>query len=523
MSNKIYPATSLIGGGEGALDAIDGDLLNDKDGAMVVELGTTYFYHLDADSAAAESSPNVISPDSNAGDKRWLLTGIEAMPVAQNLLTNSDFGIWSNSGLAQGAGSGRQTDFNVSNLYTDADGSTFASWTMTDATMTDAGANLLITETGATQSGWVDVASLVVGKLYKVSIITANGTGAWSADHDLAVGASGGGGTIVATLEGLVAGAHGLIFKATATTHSINLLNLDLGVGETLNITSIYVDEVIPGCVGADALGPDGWYKKSGMEIFRQHNDGGTLTKDGSFYSGKMDSLAAGDYLRWPLSVIETLAEHYQRFAGRMVTFGAWVYATTASHAFLQLVDSDTTDDDQSSDSSSYHTGGSTWEWLEVTMIVSATTTEFRCSFCFDSTTVAYISQPMLVFGSSIGEGNFSRPSGEVIDLEAITRAINNGAFLNETINIEARTSGKIPKDVKGLFMIYLATPDAANRLIQFDTGANTPRSLIDYSNGNQTYGNSFRTDLAVDGTLRTQKSGTWSAVSLEIIAVEIR
>jgi hypothetical protein len=32
-------------------------------------------YVLDADSAAAESSPNVIAPDANAGDKRWVLTG----------------------------------------------------------------------------------------------------------------------------------------------------------------------------------------------------------------------------------------------------------------------------------------------------------------------------------------------------------------------------------------------------------------------------------------------------------------
>jgi hypothetical protein len=35
-----------------------------------------YIYTLDEDSAAAESSPDVISPDSNAGDKRWVLTNI---------------------------------------------------------------------------------------------------------------------------------------------------------------------------------------------------------------------------------------------------------------------------------------------------------------------------------------------------------------------------------------------------------------------------------------------------------------
>jgi len=32
-----------------------------------------YFYVLDVDSAVVESSPDVISPDANAGDKRWVL------------------------------------------------------------------------------------------------------------------------------------------------------------------------------------------------------------------------------------------------------------------------------------------------------------------------------------------------------------------------------------------------------------------------------------------------------------------
>jgi hypothetical protein len=76
MANKFYAATALTGGGEGALDAIDGANVADGDGAVVIAAGTAYFYRLDGTSGAAESSPSVIAPDANAGDKRWILQQI---------------------------------------------------------------------------------------------------------------------------------------------------------------------------------------------------------------------------------------------------------------------------------------------------------------------------------------------------------------------------------------------------------------------------------------------------------------
>lgn len=81
---KFYPATALTGGGVGALDKIDGAILSNADVAFVVlENDATYenallIYVLDADSAAAESSPSVISPDTNPGNKRWELSRIIA-------------------------------------------------------------------------------------------------------------------------------------------------------------------------------------------------------------------------------------------------------------------------------------------------------------------------------------------------------------------------------------------------------------------------------------------------------------
>jgi hypothetical protein len=74
MAKNIYGRYALTGGAAGALDEIDGAGLADKDMAIVfVQDAGVYCYILDADSGAAEASPGIIAPDTNAGDKRWIL------------------------------------------------------------------------------------------------------------------------------------------------------------------------------------------------------------------------------------------------------------------------------------------------------------------------------------------------------------------------------------------------------------------------------------------------------------------
>lgn len=74
MASKIYFCTGLIGGGAGDLDGIDGAALANGDGAIVVTSSNYYVYRLNATSGAVESSPDVIAPDTNADNKRWILT-----------------------------------------------------------------------------------------------------------------------------------------------------------------------------------------------------------------------------------------------------------------------------------------------------------------------------------------------------------------------------------------------------------------------------------------------------------------
>lgn len=72
-----YSKTALTGGTSGCLDQMDGDDLSDGDKAIVIvgnNPGRTYIYVLDEDNSGAEDSPYIIAPDTNPGNKRWVLS-----------------------------------------------------------------------------------------------------------------------------------------------------------------------------------------------------------------------------------------------------------------------------------------------------------------------------------------------------------------------------------------------------------------------------------------------------------------
>lgn len=62
----------------------------------------------------------------------------------------------------------------------------------------------------------------------------------------------------------------------------------------------------------------------------------------------------------------------YSDYLGRKMTFGCWVYATVASRARISLGDGVGTTN------SSYHTGGSSWEYLSVTRDIDVSATRIR-------------------------------------------------------------------------------------------------------------------------------------------------
>jgi len=68
--NTLYCFSSLTGS-SASLDSLDGDALTDGDRAWVIASNVSYWYYLDEDSGATESSPSIIAPNTNAGAKRW--------------------------------------------------------------------------------------------------------------------------------------------------------------------------------------------------------------------------------------------------------------------------------------------------------------------------------------------------------------------------------------------------------------------------------------------------------------------
>jgi len=84
----VYKKLAISGGGADALDGVNGSLLVGGELAFVTVSNVMYMYILDVDSAAAESLPDIVSPDVNPGDKRWILQSVSAMPTAT---AESDF------------------------------------------------------------------------------------------------------------------------------------------------------------------------------------------------------------------------------------------------------------------------------------------------------------------------------------------------------------------------------------------------------------------------------------------------
>lgn len=85
----IYHCSLLTGGAATALDSFDGESLLDKDRAFTIVGDVLYVHELDDDSGAAENSPAIIAPDTNAGDKRWILLGTRYIDAG---LTFADLG-----------------------------------------------------------------------------------------------------------------------------------------------------------------------------------------------------------------------------------------------------------------------------------------------------------------------------------------------------------------------------------------------------------------------------------------------
>ena len=323
------------------------------------------------------------------------------IPVGPNLISNSGFGVWSNS------------------------------------TLENVGDQISVSAIALGVCTTADTEGLVVGKLVKF------GAGGSTANK---------------------------VYEVTAVTANTNFTIHDTSISDETDVTCY---EVTPGCVAADALAMDGWWKNAAAtfaDIWREHT--GTNIKAGNYYALKIQANESGQDRHgawWPgPSGKGTDPVLLKRVAGKTMTFGAWVKCDTAACAYLGYTD---IGGSTLVAKSSAHTGSNDWEWLEMTFTVTASPSDFRVGFNLQiDTKIAYISQPILVFGSHIGQGNYQPIPGEFIPCEAQIQYTLPTA--NTAVNVEAVYNGKVPKGARALLLSTYGSNTAAGEYIYYSAGS---------------------------------------------------
>lgn len=466
------------------------------------------------------------------GDDIGLLT-VPANPLRENMITNSGFGVWSQSDTNKGLGTlvydnlaggnfgvgdtiTGATSGAVGKLITD-NGSTSMTLGAVSGTFqdneqigngagvtadvngdnsigitndpmsndstgewTDDGANIAlafvaaeytVTTNAANQRAWMTACAFTAGKIYKIELDIKDGTQA-GVDIELYFDD---GAAQYGKVETTAAGWASIFFTFECiTTTAVGLAGfrvVDNCGGNNIQIRRFSCYEITPCCTGDDNIGFDTWWKSNAgnaIDIYREHSNEETTTKRGSFYALKIVPIDSQVAVNFPALLLYNNEEWYKQFRGRTVTFGAWVLTNDASHARLNIYDS------VAYSSSGWHTGGGTWEWLEVTRTINAATTHFYVDLYtdlvsdVDGSTIVYVSQPILVFGASIGEGNYRPRQQELIWLETfingkkIHNLVNQSTTAWTDINTEADTDARLPKGCKALYL-YSNVRDSAS------------------------------------------------------------
>ena len=318
--------------------------------------------------------------------------------------------------------------------------------------------------------GWSANISLTAGKIYKLEVSAGADVGD---KYVIRIYSASYGGNIYDSgeIDGGGAGVWDTVtatFECPLTAADWNVRLFARGGNDVAYFDEVTLYEITDGCTGADAKALDYWVKDATIDIYREHS--GANTKDGSFYALKMVVVNASDFVRWPGAFYDK-EEWYMQFQGRTITKGEWVKTSTANHAKLTITDS------VGSTSSSYHTGGGAYEWLEVTRTINGGATSFvvyiygDVAGTIDGNTIIYISQSILAFQSSIGTGNYNPRQHEWIYFE---KYVTSNKYENTTgwsdtayadLNLEADSNAIIPKGAKAI-MVHIEALDAGSGAI---------------------------------------------------------
>jgi hypothetical protein len=468
--------------------------------------------------------------------------------LKENLLTNSGFDVWSNSTLVNPTTGVAPVCDDAGDLFENGDAGEALTTGWTDNS--GGGSSVVIASNQWDFDGAVayailssDALTVTKGKLYQIGydVITAG-----HANDELQIGTSSGGSQVVQLQGPYITTGTGTGFKVTweATVSGTVYVTFRTGYS-TKKLDNLMMHEVTPGCVAVNNLAMDGWYKEwagsNYPDIYRHHDvsaedDASRNTKDGSFYSLKFTATetSAHHTVAWPSPTLNDSETWRNRVRGRTLTLGCWV---KGGAGFAQI-------------GVKYHDGswqsynatntGTAWEWLEVTHTIPTDAEQIQVILQSDTNTqTVYFSQPMLVFGSSIGEGNYTRPVGEWIYAEKqsggqcrlsdnTTSVTGFGTTIihqiNATINLEALSYGRIPKGIKAIKGHVICTQASAGNYVAIQPAPGMNSGTFSYAvNANNPRGFSYDLGCDINGDMAVATEGAMTGVSFYWDAVQLR
>lgn len=165
----------------------------------------------------------------------------------------------------------------------------------------------------------------------------------------------------------------------------------------------------------------------------------------------------------------------YTDYQGRKVTFGCWVYATVASRARIAV------NDGVGSSNSSYHSGGSGWEFLSVTHDIDSAATQMRVEMQVNSgDTSGYFDGGVLCLGD--------QSIVIITDYADIGRWRTTNRYRSQRYDVPRREGIRVPnfriqsKSLDASGMVVGTTPTA--KRTAFDTLMKAVNSYITKPNG---------------------------------------